>query len=368
MPTTRRGAAAEEADRSSKALLDVLGKLSPGTPLRTSIERIMQNDTGALVVLGTGPDVEGICTGGFSLQSATFSPARLAELSKMDGAVILSDDWQQILMANVQLHPDADLPTDETGARHRTAERVARQTGRPVVAVSEERRVATLYLEHNKHQLLDPTELVIEVNQSLVTLERFRRRLDESEDRLTRLELSDLVTYRAVVSVVLRAELVLRLGERITLEAVALGDEGGVIALQLDDLIQGVERLRNLVLKDYTRPITEERFQEALEALSSIPTDHLTKPERISGALKFDRPDTHVRPLGVRLLARVPRLPDRVRDAVASHFRDFQKMIAAPVAALDEIEGIGQTRALELRQHFDRLLDSMRVWGYHDDL
>lgn len=368
MPTTRRGAAAEEATATSKALLDVLKQLSPGTPLRTSIERIMQNDTGALVVLGTGPEVEGICTGGFTLQNASFSPARLAELSKMDGAIILSDDWQQILMSNVHLHPRSDLPTDETGARHRTAERAAGQTGKPVVAVSEERRVATLYFDNDKHQLLDPTELVVEVNQSLVTLERFRRRLDESEERLTRQELSDLVTYRAVVSVVLRAELVLRLGERITLEAVALGDEGGVIALQLDDLIQGVERLRNLVLKDYVRPITEERCQEALSALAAVPTDHLTQPERVAGALKFDRPDSHVRPLGIRLLARVPRLPDRVRDAVASHFNDFQKMIAAPVELLDEIEGIGQTRALELRQHFDRLLDSMRVRGYHDDL
>jgi diadenylate cyclase len=167
--------------------------------------------------------------------------------------------------------------------------------------------------------------------------------------------------------VVLRAELVLRLGRRITREAVALGDEGGVIALQLDDLIQGVEGLRNLVLKDYTRPITDERCQEALETLGAIPTDQLTQAERVATVLKFDRPDTHVRPLGVRLLARVPRLPERVRDAVANHFKDFQQMIAAPVEVLDEIEGIGQARALELRQLFDRLLDSMRVRGYHDD-
>lgn len=339
-------------------LVEVLGGLTPGSPLRVAIDRIVEQGSGALVVLGAGPAVWEICSGGFVLSDSPFSPQRLAELAKMDGAIVLDDELGKILRANVHFHPESTLPTEETGSRHRTAERVARQTGKPVVAVSEERGVATLYLRDERHQLRDPVELGADLNQALVTLERFRRRLDESADRLTRFEVTDQVTYRGVVQVLHRAELVLRIGERIDRDVALLGGGGHLIALQLGDLVSGVERLRDLVVRDYVRPATDERRGEAITALEAMPAEQLVEPDRVAAALAFEHADSHARPLGVRLLAQVPRLPESVRDAAAQHFEDFQSLVVATVEQLGEVEGIGRTRALELRQLFDRLLES----------
>ena len=118
--------------------------VAPGTPLRDGIERIVRAKTGALLILGDGPDVLAICSGGFLLD-APFSPQRLSELAKMDGAIILGSRGQRLARANVHLVPDPSVPTTETGTRHRTAERVARSIPVPVVSVSEEMGVISVY-------------------------------------------------------------------------------------------------------------------------------------------------------------------------------------------------------------------------------
>ncbi len=353
---------------TSSGLLEILQRLAPGTPLRDALGRIIQHRNGALIVLGFGPEVEGICSGGFQLTDSDFTPARLAELAKMDGAIILDHPWQKILRVNVHLLPDPAVPTQETGARYRTAERVARQTGLPVVAVSEDRRVATLFLGGEKHELQSPTALAAEVNQELLTLERFRRRLDEAEERLTREEVADLMTFRAVVQVVQRAELVRRIGEDIRKVVVGLGGEGGLISLQLADLLYGTNDLRDLVIKDYVRPVTAKRLNQALTKLEALPTVDLSDPDAVAAALGFDHPDSHTRPLGVRLLSQVPRLPTAVRDGIVRHFKDFQKMLNASVDELDEVAGIGRARATQLRLLFDRMLETIRAWDHSVEL
>ena len=353
---------------SSSGLLNTLQRLAPGTPLREALGRIIQHRNGALIVLGYGPAVDSICTGGFQLTDSDFTPARLAELAKMDGAIVLDHQWQKILRVNVHLLPDPAVATQETGARYRTAERVARQTGLPVVAVSEDRRVATLFLGGEKHELQSPTVLAAEVNQELLTLERFRRRLEEAEERLTREEVADLMTYRAVVQVVQRAELVRRIGADIEKDAVGLGGEGGLITLQLADLLHGTTDLRNLVIRDYVRPVTAKRLNQALTQLESLPTVDLSDPDAVAAALGFDHPDSHTRPLGVRLLSQVPRLPEPVRDGIVKHFKDFQKMLNASVDDLDDIAGIGRARATQLRLLFDRMLETIRAWDHSVEL
>jgi len=353
---------------TSSGLLEILQRLAPGTPLRDALGRIIQHRNGALIVLGDGPEVDRLCTGGFELTDSDFTPARVAELAKMDGAIVLDDQWQRIRRVNVHLLPDPAVTTEETGARYRTAERVARQTGRPVVAVSEDRRVATLFLGGEKHELQSPTALAAQVNQELLTLERFRRRLDEAEERLTRAEVADLMTFRAVVQVVQRAELVRRIGEDIEKDAVGLGGEGGLISLQLADLLYGTSDLRNLVLKDYVRPVSAKRLAEALAELEALPTADLSDPDAVADALGFDHPDSHTRPLGVRLLSEVPRLPTAVRDEIVKHFKDFQKMLKASVDDLDQVAGVGRTRALQLRRLFDRMIETIRAWDHSVDL
>lgn len=351
---------------SPVTLLEALERLAPGTPLRQALQRIIQQGNGALIVMGSGFLVEGVCTGGFQLRESEFTPARLAELAKMDGAVVLDDSCERILRANVHLIPDHSLPTDETGARHRTAERVARQTGKPVVAVSEDRRLATLFFDGHKHELESPSVLVAMANQSLQTLERFRRRFDDAEERLTRLEVTDLTTYRAVVTVLRRAELVRRVGAAIVRDADSLGEEGAIVALQLADLTHGVESRRDHTLRDYLRPSTTRRVSQAAADLGLLSMAELDDPLRVASALGFSHPDDQVRPRGLRILSQVPRLPEPVREALVRHFRDFQKMLHAEIDALDRVEGIGRTRAEQLRLFFDRLLDSVRAWGHEE--
>lgn len=349
----------------STTLLDIVSLLAPGTPLRNAVQRIIQNRGGALVVLGTGPEVETICTGGFILHEASFNTAKLAELAKMDGAIVLDDSYEWILRANTHLLPDSDVPTSETGARFRTAERVARQTGKPVVAVSEERHIATIFLNDEKLELESPHELVGKVNQELQTLERFRARLDDAEDRLTRFEVSDQVTLRAAVSVLQRAELVRRIGDQIARDAIGLGRDGSLVELQHADLVQGTAGLREFVLRDYVRG-GKRKVTAAMKALEGTATEDLYDADQLASLLNMDHPDTPARPQGYRLLSQVPRLPVNVQEALVRHFKDFQKMIIATVEELDDVNGVGGTRALELRRFFDRLMEMAVMADFAD--
>lgn len=353
---------------SDGPFLQTIERLAPGTPLRRALTRIIQEENGALVVLGSGPEVDGICSGGFNLDDSEFSPARLAELAKMDGAIVLDDTWTRILSANVHLLPDPAIETVETGARHRTAERVARQTGKPVVAVSEDRRVATLFLGERKQELQDPTALTASINQSLSTLERFRRRLDVAAERLTPLEVSGVITYRWVVILVQRAELVRRIGAEIAEEIIGLGGAGALVHLQLADLLQGVVPLRDMVVRDYVRPLRAGTADRKLRTLEAVPTSELHDPEVVASALGFEHLDAHAEPLGVRILGQVPRLPDSVRWQIAKHFRGISKLLDAEANDLAAVSGVGATRARELRSFFDKLQNSVRAWEHLGEL
>ena len=339
---------------SPQSLLDVLARIAPGTTIRNALERIVQHGNGALVVMGTSPEVEGITTGGFKLADAAFTSAKLAELAKMDGGIIVDDACEQILWANAHLLPNPAVATSETGSRFRTAERVAKETGKPVVAVSEERNVVTVFFQEEKRELQSPSQLLGRINQDLQTLERFRRQLDEAVAELTRLEVLDQVTLRDAISVLQRAELVRRIGNQVAGAAVALGDEGGLVDLQHTDLVIGVDQLRDLVVRDYVRG-GKRGATAALKALEALPRSDLYVPERLASVVGLAHPDTEARAFGFRLVRGVPRLPTAVQEALVKHFRDFQKMILASAEDLSAVAGVGETRALELRRYFDRL-------------
>jgi diadenylate cyclase len=328
--------------------------------LRNAIELILRQGSGALVVLGYDSEIERLCSGGFHLDGADFSPARLAELAKMDGAVVADVDARVIHRANVHLLPDPSIPTSETGTRHRTAERVASQTGRPVVVVSEGRSTVTVYQGDGKYELKSPTVLLAQANQNLLTLERFRRRLTEVENRLTQLEVDDIVTYRDVVLVMQRAALVRRIAQDLQHYAVELGGEGNLIRIQLADLIAGVPSIAEQVYGDYCRSYPPES-PRPLELVADLDSAHLSDPSRVAGQLDLGPLDGHARPRGYRILNRIPRLPDAVKDALVTRYGTLQEMLAAPVGDLSEVEGVGRTRARQLRHYFDRLLERSRT-------
>lgn len=330
--------------------------------MRHALDRIIQQGKGGLLVLGYNAEVSATSSGGFKLEGAGFTPARLAELSKMDGGIILNSNWTEILAANVHFIPDGDIETDETGARHRTAERLAKETNTPVVAVSEGRRVATLFLGDQKIELAAPTEVAAYVNQELQALERLRSRLGEAENRLSRLEVTGLVTYRAVVTFIQRAELVDRLGAQISDRTRTLGDEGRLATLQLNDLLSGVVETEELVLQDYIRPLRSGSVQRAMARLDELSGPDLEDSGRVAKELGFSDLDDPAEARGHRLLSQVGRLPDSVREDIVRSFGTVTRLLRADEGQLIDVEGVGETRAEQLLSFFDRLEAAAHEW------
>jgi diadenylate cyclase len=330
--------------------------------MRRALERIIQQGKGGLVVLGNGAPVSAVSSGGFDIVGAAFTPARLAELSKMDGGIVLDDSWGEILAAGVHFLPDGSIPTDETGARHRTAERMAEQTGKPVVAVSEGRRVATLFYKGQKIELATPTEVAAHVNQELQSLDRLRNRLDEAEAKLTRLEVARLATYRSAVTVLQRAELVQRLGEVVEARTLTLGEEGRIVALQLHDLLGGVDWTARAVIQDYLKPLRAGGVDRAVGRLRAMSGTDLEDPSRVGRELGLPDLDDPAEARGFRILSELGRLPDAVREDIVRHFGSVSKLLVADEESLLSVEGVGETRAGQLRAFFERLLDTVDEW------
>lgn len=347
-----------------------LASVAPGTPLRDSLERILRGNTGALIVVGFDSVVQEICTGGFVLD-VEFSATRLRELCKMDGGVVLSTDGSQIVRAGVQFVPDPSIPTEETGTRHRTAERVNKQTGFPVISVSQSMRLVALYVDGSRYVLEDSGAILSKANQALATLERYKLRLDEVAGTLSALEIEDLVTVRDVTSVAQRLEMVRRIAREIEGYVVQLGVDGRLLELQLDELVAGVEPDRELIGRDYLPERTGKKARTVADVLADL--DALGRPEllelsTVARALGFaggqEVLDTAVSPRGYRLLAKVPRLPGTVIDRLVEHFGGLQKLLAASVVDLQEVEGVGEARARSVREGLSRLAESSILERY----
>jgi diadenylate cyclase len=285
----------------------------------------------------------------------------------MDGGIVLDDDWDHILAANVHFLPDASLPTEETGARHRTAERLALQTGKPVVAVSEGRHLATLFHDGQKVELARPNVLTARANQDLQTLERLRRRLDAADERLTLLEVAGLASFRSVVSLLQQGELVRRIGRQIEHQSVSLGGEARLIRVQLSELMRGVEYLLTTTLADYLGSRQDRLISESLETLTTLDDQDLDDLGVVGKALGFPDLDDSAEPRGVRLLAKVGRIPEAVREELWRHFGSIEALLAASARELEEVEGIGNARASLIRRHFDRLRAAASAWEPESD-
>lgn len=355
--------ASQELQRST------LAALAPGTALREGLERILRGRTGALIVLGFDKMVESICTGGFVLD-VEFSATRVRELSKMDGAVVLTKDGSRIVRAGVQLVPDPAIPTVETGTRHRTAERVNKQTGYAVISVSQSMQLIALYNQGTRTVLEDSGTILSKANQALATLERYKLRLDEVAGTLSALEIEDLVTVRDVAQVAQRLEMVRRIAVEIEGYVVQLGVDGRLLELQLDELVAGVDTDRELIARDYLieRKGKSRTVPETLAELDALDRNELLELSAVARALGFsgsaEALDSAASPRGYRLLAKVPRLPGTVIDRLVEHFGGLQKLLAASVADLQAVEGVGETRARTVREGLSRLAESSILERY----
>lgn len=354
---------ATEATGPEAVRREVLSLLAPGTVLRDGIERILRAERGALIVLGSTPQVQAICSGGFAIDVPA-TGQRIAELSKMDGALVVDAEADRVLMANVQLVPDAAVPTSETGTRHRSAERTARQTGRPVVAVSESLGIVSLYLDGVRYVVEEVATVLSRANQVMSTLERYRTRLDEVVDALAVREMEDQATLRDVAGVLQRVEMLRRIADEAEGLIVELGEESRMIALQLEELVLPVAGVREWTVRDY---LADRRRRPArpLAELAALHATDLLDAERIVRILGHDTADLDrtVTPRGYRMLGRLPRLPVAVVDRIVGHFGSLPAILEASASALGDVEGVGAARARAIRDGLRRRRDQLDPRG-----
>ncbi len=356
----------EDDPRADPQLLSAIARIAPGTHLRQAIDDIIRSHEGALIVIGEPSELSFLFSGGIQLNQP-FTPQLLYELAKMDGAIIIDKALSRLACANVQLMPDPTIPSAETGTRHRTAERVAKQTDSLVISISQQRETVTLFLGPSRYQLDPIGELLSKTNQGLATLETYRQRLQQVLTRLTALEFQNAVMLDDVLVVLQRAELTTRMAEEIERGCVELGAEGRLIRMQLEELVGDVPGEKAAVLYDYHADGGAERTREGLEALAGLPYPQLLEFELLAvlGYPATVNPlDYGVTPRGYRVLSHIPRIPESVIKQVVTDLGALETIVRASQRELESVEGVGAVRAREIREGLRRLQEHNLVDRY----
>jgi diadenylate cyclase len=358
---------AELENRQEPRLVRALEMVAPGTAVREGIDAIVQARLGALICIGDDSELSFLYSGGIKIEM-DYTPAVLYQLAKMDGAIILNSNTTKISWANVQLMPDPTILSLETGTRHRTAERVSKQTDSLVIAVSASRDVVSLYLDGAKYILEDIPVVLAKANQALATLDKYRSRLDQVSTRLTALEFEGGVTLHDVLTVLQRSELVTRMAVEIERYIVELGTEGRLIEMQLEETMVGVAGAKAALVHDYLADYSEESFALVVDSLARLPHQDLLDFGRLAELLGYERKlntlDHPVSPRGYRILGAIPRIPKLVVQAIVREFGGLDAILAATDSELEAVEGVGEMRAKEIREGLRRLQEINLVDRY----
>lgn len=338
--------------------------VAPGTTLRDGLENIVRAKTGALIVVGDKEGVMNIVDGGFKINSET-TPANLYELAKMDGAIVLSNDSKKIIIANAQLVPDSSISSKETGTRHRTAERVAKQTGELVISISQRRNVISLYKGNNKYVLKDVSEILSKANQAIQTLEKYKVVLNQAMINLSALEFENLATVFDATKVLQRTEMVMRIAAEIERYILELGNEGRLIQMQLEELTNDVEDDGINIIKDYYISKESNSIESIINQLKSLSSEELLDLALIAKLLGYDEGvnalDLTVSPKGYRILSKIPRIPVSVLENTIRMFSSLEQILKASISQLDSVEGIGEVRARSIKEGLRRLQEQSMV-------
>ena len=345
------------------SLNHILNFISPGTELRAGIDNVLRAKTGGLIVVGFDDKVAKLVEGGFTIK-CPFSPAYLYELAKMDGAIILSDDGKEIVYANTQLVPDSSIPSIETGIRHRTAERVAKQTGKLVISVSQRRSVVTLYKGSLRYSLNDIGTILTKANQALQTLEKYRISMDRGLVNLGALEFEESVTFQEICQVIHRIIMVLKIRDEIYHYVYELGTEGRLINMQLTELVENVEENALLLIKDYAY-LYDQNPEPILDELRKLSSNDLLNESIVIRLLGYPSAEniseSVVFTKGFRLLGRIPRLPHSIILNLVDHFQSFSEIMRATIEQLDEVEGVGNKRAKSIKEGLERIQQQLFI-------
>lgn len=337
---------------------EILKLIAPGTPIRDGLENILKAKTGALIVISDTKEVLDLVDGGFRLD-IDYTSSRLYELAKMDGAIVLSADFKKILYANTQLIPDSSIITTETGTRHRTAERTAKQTGALVISISQRRSIITIFKGNERYVLEDTSKVISKANQALQTVEKYKKVFDSKLSLLNEYEFNDIVTLENVIISIQRAEMVRKMVEEVERAIFELGDEGRLLEIQLKELVGDLENEELLIVKDYMSPSKKKLPDKILEEIEKLNHEDLMKSDKIAKMLgyqdfeNYDEVGVYTR--GYRVLNKIPRMPSNIVDNLVKSFKSFQHILAADIPQLDEVEGIGEVRARTIKQSLKRM-------------
>ncbi len=339
-------------------IIDILKLIAPGTEIRQGLENILKSKTGALILVGDSKEVLDIVDGGFSL-NIDYTPSRLYELAKMDGAIVISSDLKKILFANAQLIPSSDIETRETGTRHKTAERTAKQTGNLVISISQRRSIITVYKGNIRYVLEEASRILEKSNQALQTVEKYKKVFDTKINLLNEYEFNDIVTLDNVLTALQRVEMTMRMAEEVKKRIIELGDEGRLVEIQLDELIGGLEKEEKLIIKDYIAPGKKRTAEKVFEQIINIEYNELMKQSVIAKLLGYGDFDNYdevaVYPKGYRILNKIPRMPSNIVENLVKSFKTFQHIVLADIPTLDDVEGIGEVRAKNIKQSLKRM-------------
>src|SRR3989440_2990630 len=347
----------EDDPRRDPKLLAAIERIAPGTELRQGIDDIIRSRDGALIVIGEPQDLAFLFSGGIRLDQP-FRSQLLYELAKMDGAIIVSSDLSKLAFANVQLMPDPTIPSAETGTRHRTAERVAKQTDALVISISQQRSTISVFVGHIRYQLDPIADVLAKTNQALATLDTYRQRLEQVLTRLTALEFQNAVVLDDVLVVLQRGEMATRMAEEIERDCAELGAEGRLIRMQLEELVGHVPREKAAVIADYHADGGAERAREGLDALAGLPYQDLLEFELLAviGYPAAVNPLDHsVSPRGYRVLSHIPRLPEGVVKRVVTTLDGLEAIVRASQRDLEAGDGVGAVRSREVPEGLRRL-------------
>lgn len=345
------------------AYREALLMVSPGTRIREAISAVLQSSNGALLCVGDVKALSDLSEGGVKVD-APCTAQLLYELSKMDGAIILSKDAKRIAYANRFLKPDTSIPSDETGTRHRAGERIARQAKCVVVAVSERRSSVTLYVHNIKHVMDSIPTLLNKATQAIQTLEKYITVLNQTMRDLSIREFQDMVTIFDVCKAVQRCEMVERIAREIEPYLLELGTEGRLISLQLRELVMPVEEAE-LVTKDYYKEKSGVTFETVRDKVHSLSQEDLLNLGSISQALGYGpNPrviDTYLSPRGYRMLMSTHRLQSQIIENLVQRFGSLQQIIRAPKEDLVAVEGVGEVLAERVRVSLNLLRNQLAL-------
>ena len=343
---------------SNNEIIEVLKTIAPGTQIREGLENILKAKTGGLIVIGDGKEVMDIVDGGFNI-NVEYSPARLYELAKMDGAIVISSDFKKILFANAQLIPSSSIQTVDTGTRHRTAERTAKQTGDLVISISQRRNIITIFKGNNRYVLEDTAQVITKANQALQTVEKYMKVFDRKLNLLNEYEFNDIVTLENVIVAIQRAEMVMSVVDEVQKAIYELGEDGRLLEMQLEELVGDLETEELLMIKDYMVVSRRRSPDKVLEEIRKLSYEELMKSQVIAKLLGYEDFDNYdevgVYTKGYRVLNKIPRMPSSIVENLVKSFKSFQHILSADIPQLDEVDGIGEVRARTIKQSLRRM-------------